>query len=78
MAQLYRQKLLTFEALEYTGSNHEEMMAFCPSLKYVGGKLLMTVGPEDVEITTGSWIQKGPAGNFAPCTSDFLLFYEPV
>ena len=87
----YRKKPVVIDALEWTGSNLEEVMAFCAGDATYE---LMAKGNSELVISTledggnreakhvasrGDWIIKGVQGEFYPCKPDiFAATYERV
>ena len=76
MATQYKQKILTVEAMQYTGSNIEEMLAFCPKLTNTGNRLMFA--NNTAEILPSHWVIKDTSGAFYPHNETFLSYYEPV
>ena len=83
----YRQKLITVEALKFTGENIPEILKFCPQCFQEGNELRLRIKdagkdlPKEYQsflLPTGAWVQKNPDGSFAPCSSAFLDFYEQI
>ncbi|MCW2915516.1 MAG: hypothetical protein JWN52_3584 [Actinomycetia bacterium] len=88
---LFRKKPITIEAIQWTGDNEAELVAFT-------GSLFHAVAPEDrgegpditaevfdvlhgtwVGMYTGQWVLKGVKGEFYPCAADVLAeTYEAV
>jgi hypothetical protein len=79
----FRKKPVVVEAIQWTGSNGDEIARFC------GGKCTFKHGnPEfftleshsaPLEASPGDWIIKGIVGEFYPCKPDiFEQTYEPV
>jgi len=83
----YRKKPVVVEAMQYTGNNLEEALAFCTPVKSIEDRRAF-VSEEDLVIKTleGSmlvskkdYIIKGIKGEFYPCKPDiFAATYEEV
>lgn len=83
----YRQKLVTVEAVKFTGENALEIIKFCGWCFQEGKELrfnLPDVGkdtPKDkqsVALPPGAWITRNPDGSFWPGTPRFLDYFEEV
>jgi hypothetical protein len=78
----FRKKPVVIEAVEFNGSNHQEVIVFS------NGNAMQLTGMQHVEIPTlegtmradkGDWIIKGVNGEFYPCKPDiFEKTYEPA
>ena len=90
MAQKYRKKPVVIEAMQWTGDNEEQLMAwsggaFCPlDVEDCGdnpdetGSLYVAANSVHLGVVTGEWVLKDSAG-FYPCKADiFAATYEPV
>jgi len=81
----YRKKPVVVEAVQFTGRNHDEVRAFCPTARY---PILSATGGDDPPITiptlegdmvaqAGDWIIRGVRGECYPCKPDiFEMTYE--
>jgi len=87
MAKLYKQKLVTIEAIQFTGEHQDEITAFCSLCFHDGKGLRMRHAeagrdaPKEFQsfaMPQGCWIQKNPDGTYSPCSDSFLHYYEPV
>ena len=82
MVKQYRKKPVVIEAVEYDGTNEEEIHSFCE------GKVIISVGEHYIDIPTlegvmraniGDYIIKGVHGEFYPCKPDiFIKTYDEV
>jgi hypothetical protein len=75
----YRALPVVVEALQWTGSNTAEVLAFCPKARFVGSSLVVETleGPLRVELY--AWLLKGSVGEFWPVRDGvFGRKYEPV
>lgn len=85
----FRKKPVVIDAIQFTGSNQAEVLAFCrPNLSKIAldgaqiMKLPVIISTLEGELTAspGDWIIKGTAGEFYPCKPDIfanLYSYEP-
>ncbi|MGL5316986.1 MAG: hypothetical protein ACRC92_27250 [Peptostreptococcaceae bacterium] len=83
MINAYRKKPVEIQAVEYNGSNAEEIKEFCGDSfeNVMPGSLKITIKTLEGNITAdiGDYIIKGIAGEFYPCKPDiFLKTYEEV
>ena len=71
----YKQKPLFWYCIQYTGSNVEEMTAFCPQCVYDSGHQLLLFNGIPVEPTY--WILEDQAGVFSMMIdSQFIIFFD--
>ena len=78
----YRKKPIVVEAVQWTGSNLDELRAFVPE-EFRYNKIHQPMGIWTLEgvmtISEGDWIIKGVKGEFYPCKPDiFAESYENV
>lgn len=86
----FRKKPVVIDAIEWTGSNHDEVNDFCAgksrweSSPFEGSRseretlVIITLEGKHVA-TVGDWIIKGVKGEFYPCKPDiFEATYEAV
>lgn len=78
----YRKKPIVIEAVQFTGTNHDEIADFCaPQPVKVGGGFTLLIPTLEGEMTAnqGDWVIKGVKSEFYPCKPDiFEATYEPV
>lgn len=76
----YQKKPVVIEAEQYTGTNTEEIVAFCPDAETrPDGTLWITTLEGGHVASPGDWIIKGVKGEFYPCKPDiFEMTYEKV
>ncbi len=79
----YRKKPVIIEAIEFTGTNQDEIMKFTKGHAISGLRVLETMKIQTMEglmtAKKGDWIIKGIKGEFYPCDSDiFAKSYEVV
>lgn len=81
-AQRYRKRPVTIEALQFTGTNGDEIAHFAGLAAVVTGRThaLHIKTPEGLmRAAPGDWIIKGVSGEFYPCKPDiFAATYEAV
>lgn len=77
----FRKKPVVIEAVQYTGTNHEEIGFFAGQAVSLERGILFvrTLENRRLEADVGDWIIKGVAGEFYPCKPDiFEATYEPA
>lgn len=78
----FRKKPVVIEAIQWTGSNYEEIAAFMfgfVSLQREGYSLVIPTLEGDHRADAGDWIIKGVKGEFYPCKPNiFQLTYDPI
>lgn len=89
----FRKKPVVVEAIQWTGYNADEMIAFMFTARTLrredfespntsrmpGGMLVIETLEGDHKENPGDWIIKGVKGEFYPCKPDvFEATYEPV
>lgn len=74
----YIKKPVKIEAIEWTGNNSSDILAFCPNCYMVTGdslKIHTLEGPMSASI--GDYVIKGLVGEFYACKPDiFLMTYD--
>lgn len=87
----YIKKPVTIEAIQWTGLNHDEIRAFCPTAKLdiidtawkvgKGGVHTLLIIPTlegDHHASVGDYIIRGVKGEYYPCKPDiFAATYTP-
>jgi hypothetical protein len=76
----FRKRPVVIEAVQYDGTNHEEIGFFAGmNVSLEGGVLFVrTLENRRLEADVGDWIIKGVKGEFYPCKPDiFAATYEP-
>lgn len=78
----YRKKPVTIEAVQWTGSNLDELREFVPE-EHRNNKIHQPLGIKTLEgvmtISKGDWVIKGVKGEFYPCKPDiFEMTYEKI
>lgn len=76
----FRKKPVIIEAVQWTGNNGQEILAFCPNAKlHFSDKLTIPTLEGEMTADAGDWIIKGVKGEFYPCKPDiFSATYEQV
>lgn len=78
----FRKKPVVIEAVQFTGRNDAECLAFCPDAydpPERGPSLLIKTLAGEMRADVGDWIIRGVKGEFYPCKPDiFAATYEPV
>lgn len=77
----FRKKPVVIEAMQWTGENVDDVLAFMAPGGWVGGRGEIEVETIEGIMTakTGDWIIKGVKGEFYPCKPDiFAATYEPA
>lgn len=78
----FRKKPVVIEAIQFTGRNDAECLAFCPTATdpEADGPLLLIKTLEGVmECRPGDYIIRGIKGEFYPCKPDiFEATYDPA
>lgn len=78
----YQTKQVEIEAVEFTGTNHDEIADFCaPKPVKVGGGYTLLIPTLEGEMTAskGDFIIRGLKGEYYPCKPDiFSMKYEPT
>lgn len=76
----FRKKPVVIEAVQYTGSNAEEVLKFIGDAREahaVDDGIVITTLEGDHKASLNDWIIKGTAGEFYPCKPDiFSGIYE--
>ena len=78
----FRKKPVVIEAVQFNGTNHDEIANFCaPHPVRVGGSYTLIIPTLEGNHTAaqGDWIIKGVKGEVYPCKPDiFTATYESV
>lgn len=75
----FRKKPVVIEAVQWTGSNENEINKFSDPHGVYQGKVIIQTLEGVMEGNVGDWIIKGVKGEFYPCKPDiFAATYEPV
>lgn len=84
--KMFRKKPVVIEAIQFTGNNIREVLAFCrPNLsedaldgaQVMNLPVIITTLEGDMKASIGDWIIKGVKGEFYPCKPDiFSETYE--
>jgi hypothetical protein len=70
----WRAKVEVVDALQYTGDNESEMLAFCPHLKVIDGALELWMIP----VSINGWVLHKPDGQWMQIENDdFIATYDP-
>ena len=75
MPNQYRKKPVVIEALQFTGHNDAECLAFCPTArdpKENGPSLIIPTLEGDHRCSVGDYIIRGVKGEFYPCKPDIF------
>ena len=81
MATKYRKKPVEIEALQYTGTNQEEISGFVGKdlLLYEQGSPTIRTLEGSMTVSKGDFVIKGVQGEFYPCKPDiFAQTYDAV
>jgi hypothetical protein len=77
----YRKKPVIIEAIQFTGSNQDNVKRFCSTVKPADFEMTALVIPTlegDMRVDAGDYVIKGVKGEFYPCKADiFNMTYEP-
>lgn len=78
----FRKKPVVIDAMKWTGTNWDEISAFCEyGITTIGDNhpLFISTLEGKVRCDVGDWLIRGLKGEFYPCKSDiFDATYEPV
>jgi len=76
----YRKKPVVIDAVQYLGTNFDEIEAFVGGdAEFRDGKLLVATLEGPLHASPNDWIIKGVMGEFYPCKPDvFAATYEAV
>lgn len=76
----YRKKPVVIEAVQYLGTNFDEIEAFVGGdAEFRSGELIVATLEGPLHASPQDWIIKGVKGEFYPCKPDiFEATYEPV
>ena len=79
---MYRKKPVVVEAVQLTGKNDAECMAFCPTASrsmHNANQLVISTLEGEMLCSVGDYIIKGVKGEFYPCKPDiFEATYDKV
>ena len=83
MAQKYRKKPVTIEAVRWDGDNIDEISDFvkrnCAVYDWRMNRLIIVTLEGEMYASVGDYIIKGVQGEYYPCKPDiFQATYEPV
>ena len=80
MVKQYKKKPIVVEALQWTGTNYDEMSAFCDKLKSRhGSSIIIDTLEGDMTAYATYYIVKGLVGEYWPVREDiFKESYESV
>jgi hypothetical protein len=88
MVAQFKKKPVVIEAIQFTGSNQFDVLAFCrPNLspdalngaQVMKLPVIITTIEGDMKASPGDWIIKGVKGEFYPCKPDiFAATYDAV
>lgn len=68
----YRKKPVVIDAVQYTGSNFNDIIAFSDSASVVGTELWIATLEGTLIASPGDWIVKGIKGEFYPVKPDIF------
>lgn len=72
----YRKKPVVIEAIQFDGTNHDDIVEFCGG--FTRDAIISTL-EGDMTAQPGDWIIKGVQGEYYPCKPDiFAATYEAV
>lgn len=75
----YRKKPVVIEAVQWNGSNQNELSSFMGVVGTCDNKVEIHTLEGMLTASIGDWIIKGIKGEFYPCKPDiFAATYEPV
>lgn len=76
----FRKIPVVVEAVQYTGSNRQELAAFAGHWIDVSGDAVYVTTPSGpVRVETGDWLIKQSDSDYYPCKANvFAAVYEPV
>lgn len=78
----YIKKPIPVEAIQWTGDNFDEIHNFIrnkPVVITTFNELIISTLEGEMKAPIGSWIIRGPLGEYYPCRKDvFEITYEPV
>ena len=78
----YMKKPISVEAIQWTGHNFDEIHDFVTNRPIVitgSNEIIISTLEGDMRAPEGSWIIRGPMGEFYPCRREvFEETYEPV
>lgn len=78
----YRKRPVVIDAIQFNGTNHDEIADFCsPQPVKVGGGFTLLIPTREGTMTASKqdWVIRGVQGEYYPCKSDiFAATYEEV
>lgn len=75
----FRKKPVVIEAVQWTGNNKSEIIAFCGVVTFYMHNPVITTKEGEMTAREGDWIIKGIAGEFYPCKPEiFKATYDPL
>lgn len=79
MSRLFRKKPVVIEAVQWSGSNIEELKEFMGVIVINFGRVIVHTEEGYMRAEEGDWIIRGVKGEFYPCKPGiFDLTYEAV
>jgi hypothetical protein len=78
----FRKKPVVVEAIQWTGDNAEEILAFCDDgqcAQWKSGEMAILTLEGEMHATVGDWIVRGVSNEYYPVKPDiFEATYEPA
>lgn len=75
----YQSKVVTVDAVEWTGENTNSIQHFCPKAMFRMGNLFISTLEGTMGASIGDFIIKGQLDDFYPCKPDvFAARYESL
>lgn len=68
----YRKKPVVIEAVQWTGTNNQELVSFMGVVGFEGGKPTINTLEGRLSASIGDYIIKGVKGEFYPCKPDIF------
>lgn len=80
MPKRFRKKIVELEAVQYTGTNFDEIETFAGGdAEFRNGQLLVATREGPLNASVNDWIIKGVKGEFYPCKPDiFQELYDAI
>lgn len=73
--QRYQQRPVIVEAIQFTGSNQDEITAWAKDTKFINGQLFIYSA---VIVQPGEWVIIGVCGNTSKFGTCFTDAYDPI